>query len=131
MTPSSATSVRRTCPMSFAGGPDSRAGGESHEDRPSACPVCGLPARTRHACAEGDWTVRSARRLGPVTGEMRADFDRKLAAARRQFDATAAALVSADPGRLARWIRGGTPSPGEWSAARLAAARAAGGARDE
>jgi hypothetical protein len=110
---------------------DAHAGDESRKDRKPACPVCGRLAGTDYACAECDWTLRSARRLGPVTREMRADFDRKLAAARRQFDATAAALVSADPGRLARWIRGGTPSPGEWSAARLAAVKAASGARDE
>jgi len=66
-----------------------------------------------------------------VTDELRADFDRRLAAARRGYDARAAALITAEPGRLARWIRGGAPDSAQWAAARRDAATAAGGAIDE
>jgi hypothetical protein len=119
--------------MPFADHVDSHAG---HKARRPACPVCGRPAGTEYACGDCGWTLRSARRLGPVTQEMRADFERRLDAACRQFDACAAALAgtalaSADPSRLPRWIRGGRPDPREWAVARQAAASAAAGAMDE
>jgi hypothetical protein len=84
---------------------------------PGTCPVCGRAGDSRETCRECGWTLRVARKLGPVTEETRAEFDRQLAGARRNFDARAAALVSADPDRLATWIRGGRPCPEEWSAA--------------
>ena len=70
--------------------------------RPAACPVCGLATGPAPACVECDWTLRMVLRPGPVTTRLRADFETRLGMARRRFDALAAALVSADPGRLAR-----------------------------
>jgi hypothetical protein len=70
-------------------------------------------------------------RLGPVTTRLRADFDLRLDAACRWFDARAAARVSADPGRIAPWIRGGPPDPAEWAAALSDAAAGAAGAVGE
>jgi len=87
------------------------------DSRPSACPVCGLTAGSAPACAECGWTLRAPLRPGPLTSQLRADFDTRLSTARRRFDARAAARVSADPGRLARWIRGGPPDDAEWAAA--------------
>jgi len=101
------------------------------DSRPGPCPVCGHPAGRTQACAECGWTLRTALRPGPVTARLRADFDQRLSAARRRFDARAAALVSADPGRLAPWIRGGTPDIAEWAAAVRDAAGVAGGAVGE
>lgn len=89
---------------------------------PGACPVCGRASDGHETCPQCRWTLRVPRKLGPVTEEMRAESGRQLAQARRKFDAEAAALVSADPGRLAAWIRGGRPRPEEWSAAVRAAA---------
>jgi hypothetical protein len=103
----------------------------SGDSLPSACPVCGLTAGRAADCVECDWTLRTARRPGPVTARLRADFDLRLSAARRRFDARAAALVSADPGRLAPWIRGGCPDTAEWAAAVRDAAAATAGAVDE
>ena len=103
----------------------------SGDGRPAACPVCGLASGPPQACAECGWTLRTARRPGPVTAQLRADFDRRLSAARRRFDARAAALVSADPDRLAPWIRGGCPDSAEWAAAVRDAAAATAGAADE
>jgi hypothetical protein len=117
--------------MPFADHDDARAGRAEQPLRRPACPVCGRPAGTDDSCAECGWTLRSAQRLGPVTGQMRAGFDRRLADACCLFDARAAALVSADPEQMAPLIRGGRPGPGQWSAARQAAAVAAAGAMDE
>ncbi len=103
----------------------------SGDGRPAACPVCGLASGPPQACAECGWTLRTARRPGPVTAQLRADFDRRLSAARRRLDARAAALVSADPDRLAPWIRGGCPDSAEWAAAVRDAAAATAGAADE
>ena len=99
--------------------------------RPAACPVCGLATGPAPACVECDWTLRTALRPGPVTTRLRADFETRLGTARRRFDARAAALVSADPGRLARWIRGGAPDHAEWAAALRDVAAATAGAVTE
>jgi hypothetical protein len=101
------------------------------DTRPSACPVCGLAGGRAQTCAECGWTLRTAMRLGPVTEQLRADFDARLNMARRRFDACAAALVSTDPDRLARWIRGGLPDRAEWAAAVRDAAAACAGAIGE
>lgn len=106
-----------------------RRGGPGQGD--PACPVCGLPGGQALRCPECRWELRTERRLGPVTEQMRAEFDGRLAAARRAFDAQAAALVSSDPGRLARWIRGGRPAAAEWPAALRHAARVTASAVDE
>lgn len=95
-----------------------------------ACPVCARPVTAEVSCLCG-WQWRGPRRLGPVTGAMRAEFDQRLAAAGLAFDARAAALVTAEPGRFARWIRGGTPEGARWAAARRDAAAAVGAALDE
>lgn len=89
----------------------------------TTCPVCARPADRKPRCDCG-WELLIPRQLGPVTDAMRTDFDRRLDAARLAFDARAAALVSADPGRFARWIRGGVPSRAQWAAARQQAALA-------
>lgn len=116
-------------PLADAG--DGHAGRPGPAGRRPACPVCGRPAGTADTCAECGWTLRSALRLGPVTDQMRADFDHRLAEACCLFDAQAAALVSADPGRMARHIRGGRPGARQWSAARQAAAVRTAGAMDD
>ena len=95
-----------------------------------ACPVCALPVGAGDYCECG-WVLRGPRRLGPVTDAVRADFDRRLAAATLEFDARAAALVSSVPGRFARWIRGGPPDRAQWATARRQAAVAADEAVDD
>ena len=59
------------------------------EDVPDARLVTAGPPRARcaawrpgppQACAECGWTLRTARRPGPVTEQLRADFDRRLGA---------------------------------------------------
>lgn len=94
-----------------------------------ACPVCALPTGPDAYCECG-WELRVPRRLGPVTAAMRAEFDHRLASARLEFDARAAALITAEPGRFAPWMRG-TPDGAQWAAARRRAAAAAAGALDE
>jgi hypothetical protein len=96
-------------------------------DTSPACPVCALPTGPDDYCQCG-WVLGSPRRLGPVTDVMRADFDKRLAAARLAFDARAAALVSPVPARFGQWIRGGPPNRAQWALARQHAAMAAGGA---
>ena len=118
MTPSSAPSAARTCPMPMASG------------TAPGCPVCGLPGGQATDCAGCGWTLRSARQPGPVTVEMRQAFSRRLSAAQHRFDVHAAARSSAD--RLAfPQLRGGPPTAGEWTAATAAADRDRRGAADE
>lgn len=99
-------------------------------DARPACPVCTRPVLAEPYCECG-WQLRAARRLGPVTDDLRADFDGRLAAARHGYDARAAALITAEPGRFARWIRGGAPDSAQWAAARRDAVTAVSGAIDE
>jgi hypothetical protein len=99
-------------------------------DPSPACPVCALPAGLDYYCECG-WVLSSPRRLGPVTDALRADFDKRLALARLEFDARAAALVSSVPGRFWQWIRGGPPSRTQWAAARQQAAMAVDGAFED
>lgn len=108
------------------------------DPKATACPVCGRPAAPGEAagpgersCAECGWTLRTPLRQGPVTEELRADFERRLGAARHRVDARAAALVTGDPGRFAHLIRGGRPTAGEWAGARREASRAGTSAMDE
>jgi hypothetical protein len=107
------------------------------------CPVCGTPippstgrpvdrgAEADLRCGGCGWVLRTPRRLGPVTPAIRGDFDRRLTQAQQALDAAAAARVSPDPSRFARWIRGGTPDASVWAAARRQAAEATAGALDE
>lgn len=104
----------------------------------AACPVCGQPfavdepsGPAGNSCAECDWPLWTPRRPGPVTAELRADFDRRLDTARRRFDSRAAALITASPERFASLIRGGRPAAGEWATARRQAAKLSAGAADE
>lgn len=97
----------------------------------AGCPVCGYPVDRAHACVKCGWTLRTTLRAGPATARLRADFELRLGAACRRFDASAAARVSADPSRLASWIRGGPPDPAEWAAALSDASEAAAGAIGE
>lgn len=95
------------------------------DPRDVPCPVCGWPADSggltgpaEKTCAECGWPLWVRRRPGPVTEELRKEFDQRLAAARRRVDAKAAALITDDPGRFASWIRGGPPDSAEWATAR-------------
>lgn len=108
------------------------------DPRTVACPVCGWPAVPgdltglgEKSCAECGWTLRTPRRPGPVTPQLRNDFDQLLASARRRVDARAAALIADDPGRFAPWIRGGRPDAAEWATARREATASRGGVTDE
>lgn len=101
------------------------------DPRSAGCPVCGRPAGQDTACRDCGWTLRTARRPGPITTQRQKEFDERLSAAQRVFDARAAALVASTPDRLLPWIRGGIPDPAEWAEARRRAAAAAAGAVDE
>ena len=120
-----------------------------------ACPVCTLPipaaARSAPAgsdaagddgaawCAGCGWQLRGPHILGALTAVTVEDFDRRVAAAGRQFDLRAVALAeltlaAAEPdiaGRLAGTVRAAPPASGELEAARaqLAGGERPGGAR--
>lgn len=99
--------------------------------RPAGCPVCGRPAGPDAECPGCGWTLRTGRRAGPVTTRLQKEFDERLSAAQRAFDARAAALVASTPDRFLPWIRGGRPDLAEWAEARRRAAAAEAGAVDE
>jgi hypothetical protein len=99
--------------------------------RHPGCPVCARPAADDPDCADCGWELRTPRRPGPVTAAMRAQFDQRLAAARRAHDARAAALIAAEPDRFAPWIRDGQPDGAEWASARRNAAAVTADAADE
>ena len=98
--------------------------------RPTArCAVGRRAARRLHrGCG---WTLRTGRRPGPVTTQLQKEFDERLSAAQRAFDARAAARAGSAQERLLPWIRGGRPDAAEWAAARQQATAAVAGVADE
>ena len=103
------------------------------------CPACGRVAGPEvqerqpqvQECQECRWMLSGPLRIGPVTEQMRADFEAKLNRRRRALDARVAARITADPGPYQGCIRGGQPDAAEWKAARRAAAQDMAGAADE
>lgn len=96
------------------------------------CPVCGRVAGPEiQACQRCGWTLSGPLRIGPVTEQMREDFEADLSRHRRAVDARVAARITADPAAYQACIRGGPPDAAEWKAARRAAAQAAADAVDE
>ncbi|TDD89835.1 hypothetical protein [Actinomadura rubrisoli] len=84
------------------------------------CPVCGYPiAHEEVRCAECRWLLHGEWRLGAPGPDALRDFDERLAAARRERDLMA--VVRAGLSDDAH-VRGGTPGPQEWEAARRAVA---------
>jgi hypothetical protein len=103
-------------------------GADAH---PVGCPVCGRLAGQDAACRGCGWTLRTGRRPGPVTTQLQKEYDERLSAAQRAFDARAAARVGSAPETFLPWIRGGRPDAAEWAAARQQAAAAVAGVADE
>jgi hypothetical protein len=95
------------------------------------CPVCGRLAGRRATTCECGWTLSGPLRLGPVTGQMRDDFEAALNQRQQARDARVVARITADPGPYQDYIRGGPPDAAGWKAARQAAARDLAGASDE
>jgi len=94
----------------------------------AACPVCGHPAGPEAACGECLWTLRSGPQPGPITPELRREFEARLEAARHTWDTTVAALLSPERETYQDQIRGGLPQAAEWAAALQRADLAARGA---
>src|SRR6185437_4859087 len=85
------------------------------------CPVCGQAADSQLTCSECEWTLRSALRAGPVTPDLRQEFDRRLSHAQCAWDTRFAVLLSPTPETYAALIRGGPPDAQQWAKARAAA----------
>jgi len=95
------------------------------------CPVCGRLAKPRSEMCECGWRLSGPLRAGPVTEQMRQDWETALNGRRRAHDAHLVARITADPGPYQDYVRGGRPDAAEWKAARQAAARDLSGASDE
>ncbi len=89
----------------------------------AGCPVCARPAGDLERCQRCGWTLRTPWRPGTVTGQARAEFEARLAAARRGYDLRIVARIAADPAPYLDRIRGGPPSPLEWENVRHDAAQ--------